>query len=201
MSEVQKLALILIYSVTFFATNTSFTHTQTLVEGQESISLTSAQRTLTHKVVFFTHQHIWTKKQLSFEPKKLCRGYLTMKKYFPWDVYARGEVPTSIIHLLPDSDARKTREHTCFTSDARPAVTPCEALWCQKHTDAKEDDGIRDTDTEWKPNLELWEFERERRMKNPERDKKRRKPNYFLVRLPPLRQMWWLQQMFSNRER
>lgn len=50
---------------------------------------------------------------------------LEMKKYFPEMFYVRGEDPASILHLLPDSVARK---NTCFTSDAHPAMTPTEAL-------------------------------------------------------------------------
>lgn len=69
-----------------------------------------------------------------------------MKNYFPEMFYVRGEVPASILHLLPNSVARK---HTCFTSDAHPAMTPSEALWCQKHTGLLLDDGIRDMGKKW----------------------------------------------------
>lgn len=51
--------------------------------------------------------------------------FLDMKKYFPKMFYVRGEVAASILHLLPNSVARK---HTCFTSDAHAAMTPSTAL-------------------------------------------------------------------------
>lgn len=112
--------------------------------------------------------------------------------------YVRGEVPALILHLLPDSVARKTRRHTCFISDARPAVTLRKALWCQKHTEALEDDGIRDMVKAWKCALQMMGgWERKKEMKNPEK-KRGRKLNDFLVLLPPLRQMWWLQQMWES---
>lgn len=61
-----------------------------------------------------------------------------------------------ICHFLPNA-----REHTCFRLDGHPAVMLCEALWCQKHIEAKEDDGKRDTAAEWKPTLKWWPVERE----------------------------------------
>lgn len=111
--------------------------------------------------------------------------------------YVRGGAAASILHLLPDSVARKTRKHTCFTSDAHPAVTPSEAVWCQKHTEALEDDGITWHSYRGRGEGDLLRndgsgWERKKDEESRAGQKERRKLNDFL---PPLRRMWCLQQM------
>lgn len=62
----------------------------------------------------------------------------------------------------------------------------------------KGNDGIRDMATERQPTLKSREGERERRRKSPVHNKERRKLIHVL-RVSPLRQMRWLQQMCFTR--